>query len=238
MEHMSTNLAIIFDFDGTMVNLFACYDLTRTTKSLSLALEKYGIHFDCRLDPFDIFTEISKHILPGNKRETAYLEAHAILTQAELEAVKTCEPLCGMEEVFPRLCAQYRVGIATNNSEECVRHFLSRHFPELDLPIVGRVGTAPERMKPNSWPLKTAAKQMGSHPDNIVFIGDTSTDQLCAQRAGCAFLGIAPSPSKHEYMLNFLPKNHIAENYYEIPRKIELFTERPVAFRRKSASRP
>lgn len=224
MDHMSTHLAIIFDFDGTMVNLFARYNLTRTTKSLSLSLEKYGIRFDCRLDPYDIFTEISKHILPGNKRETAYLEAHTILTQAELEAVKTCEPLCGMEEVFPLLCAQYRVGIATNNSEECVRHFLSRHFPELDLPIVGRMGAAPERMKPNIWPLKTAAKQMGSRLDNIVFIGDTSTDQLCAQRAGCAFLGIAPSPSKHEHMLNFLPQNYIAENYYEIPGKLELFT--------------
>ena len=33
MDHISTNLAIIFDFDGTMVNLFACYNLTRTTKS-------------------------------------------------------------------------------------------------------------------------------------------------------------------------------------------------------------
>ena len=224
MNHMSTNLAIIFDFDGTMVNLFARYNLTRTIKSLSFALEKYDIHFDCRLDPYDIFTKISKHILPGNKRETAYLKAHAILTQTELEAVKICEPLCGMEEVFPLLCAQYRVGIATNNSEECVRHFLSRHFPELDLPIVGRLGTNPERMKPNIWPLETAAKQMGSRLDNIVFIGDTSTDLLCAQRAGCAFLGIAPSPSIYEHMLNFLPKNHIAENYYEIPSKLELFT--------------
>ena len=65
---------------------------------------------------------------------------------------------------------------------------------------------------------------MGSRLDNIVFIGDTSTDQLCAQRAGCAFLGIAPSSSKHEHMLNFLPQNHIAKNYYEIPSKLELFT--------------
>lgn len=38
MDHMSTNLAIIFDFDGTMVNLFACYNLTRTTKSESVAI--------------------------------------------------------------------------------------------------------------------------------------------------------------------------------------------------------
>ncbi|MCD8373063.1 MAG: HAD family hydrolase [Clostridia bacterium] len=214
MNGKSTNL--VLDFDGTMVKLFARYNLSKITERLASEMEKFGISLDKGLDPFDVFSEISKQVDSGDEKIIAYTKAHKILTEAETEAVKTCEPICGIDEIFPLLCKNYNVGIATNNSEECVKIFLSERYSDINVSIVGRVGSAPERMKPNIWPLVTVAGRLGCRLEDIVFIGDASTDYLCAKNAGCAFLGIAHSPYKRERLSEFLPPEHIAENYYQL----------------------
>lgn len=211
-------LPVVFDFDGTMCLLFQKYDLRHTSVALKERMLEYGVKFLPRHDAFDVFNVISEQIPDIETKRDAFRAADSILTFAENEAVETGIPVGGVEEIFTRIvqCGWCSVGVATNNSARCVQTFLHKVCHSCCVPVVGRVPDAPERMKPDSWSLIEVARQMQVAPKDIVFVGDTWNDFVCAQKVDCAFIGMASMPNKRERLQQFLPADQVVSDYYEL----------------------
>ena len=86
----------------------------------------------------------------------------------------------------------------------------------MDIPVVGRVGDKPELMKPNAWSLLEVISKLNCCSDDVIFIGDTQRDYLCAKNVGCKFIGLAPTERKKQKLLNVISESDIVSDYYEL----------------------
>lgn len=209
---------LVFDFDGTMCRLFKNYSLWHVVDELHTKTAKYGYNFPLDKDAFDIFGFIGAlNDLNESRKAKLYEEMNDVLVAAEMDAVKSCELVCGVDEVLPTLKKSgYKVGVATNNSPECVLEFLRLYCNELDVPIVGRIGSRPELMKPNQWSLIETAKRLNCDINNVLFFGDTQRDYDCALNAGCRFVGVAPTFKKIQGLQLIKPVVKIVKDFYEL----------------------
>lgn len=216
---------LIFDFDGTMCRLFQNYDLNQVIIELRDRMKKYGFVFPLDKDAFDIFEFIcDQKSLSGEQKIKLYVEMNEVLISAEMEAVKNCELVNGVNEVLPLLKeAGYKLGVATNNSSECVSEFLRLYCNGLDVSIVGRIGSNPELMKPNKWSLVEVIKKMNCGIENTLFFGDTQRDYESSVNAGCKFIGIAPTEKKLRRLQDIKPKIDIVSDFYELNRKVSVY---------------
>ena len=213
--------ALVFDFDGTMIKLFSDFNLKNTSSLLKECIKKYGVDFDADSDAFDIFSTIASVLPDGDVRKAAYKEANVILTAAELAAVKSGLPVKGVSEIFMGLYEEgYNLGIATNNSRECVLKFLFEYCPGIKVPVVGRVGDKPELMKPNTWSLVRVMQKMNCSAKETIFIGDTDRDYKCAVKVGCEFIGMAHSEYKRERLMKLIAQDSIVDDYYQLKHKL------------------
>lgn len=213
--------ALVFDFDGTMIKLFSDYNLRNTSSQLKECVKKYGVAFDADRDAFDIFSTIASVLPDGDSRRAAYKDANIILTAAELEAVNSAKPVKGVSEIFTYLYKSgYNLGIATNNSVECVEQFLLEYCQGIKVPVVGRVGDKPELMKPNTWSLVTVMQDMNCLAQETIFIGDTDRDYECAVKVGCEFIGMAHSEYKRERLMKLIARDSIVDDYYQLKHKL------------------
>lgn len=213
---------LVFDFDGTMCRLFKNYDLNSVVIELHNRLKGYGFAFPLDKDAFEVFEYINnlENLSAGQKTEL-YTEMNEVLTSAEIEAVSGCELVNGVREVLPLLKQSgYKLGIATNNSRECVSQFLKTYCGGLNIPIVGRIGSNPELMKPNKWSLIEVIKKMNCSNENTLFFGDTLRDYECSLNAHCSFVGVAPTEKKLKRLQLIKPQIEIVSDFYELNRKI------------------
>ena len=215
---LKNDFALIFDFDGTMCRLFKNYNLNNVVLSLRDKMKDHGIEFSTENDAFDIFSEVIKQTDVGSAtREKALIDADQILTAAEIEAINTGELVNGVEVVIPFLKkAGFSIGVATNNSVRCVEIFMQKNCPSTIIPIVGRVGVKPELMKPNAWSVLEVLKEMNHMPGNTIFVGDTQRDYYSAISAKCEFIGMAPTDSKRQRLLQVLPECSIVSDFNEL----------------------
>lgn len=215
LTHQKT---LIFDFDGTMCFLFKNYDLSKTAELLSKRMRDYHIVFSGKQDSFDIFDEVLRQTENDQKlRKRALLEANNMITQAEVEAIESCEPIRGIREVLAALMENgVRIGVATNNSKKCVRKFLERFLPETDMPIWGRVACQPQLMKPNPWSIQKVCEALETDMENTLFIGDTKRDYLAALSAGCAFIGMTANERKRMKLMDIIPENRMVSDYFDL----------------------
>ncbi|MEU8045890.1 HAD-IA family hydrolase [Micromonospora echinofusca] len=57
---------------------------------------------------------------------------------------------------------------------------------------------APERMKPDPFPVLAAGRELGAEPAECVLVGDSVSDIEAAHAAGVAAIGYANKPGKRE----------------------------------------
>lgn len=215
-------IGLVFDFDGTMCRLFKNYNLNQTVAELHSRMEKYGFYFQLDSDAFDIFDFIGRQEdLNEARKRSLYMEMDGVLVSAEKDAVKSCELVQGVSKVMSFLHKSgFKLGVATNNSPQCVSEFLKLYCGGLDIPIVGRVGCSPELMKPDKWSLIEVLKKMNCSVDDAVFFGDTRRDYECALNAGCKFIGVAPTEKKLCRLEKIRPEIEIVLNFYELKDKL------------------
>lgn len=215
---LSKKLVLVFDFDGTMCQIFKNYDLDNAVVLLIEKMREFDIEFSSEKDSFDVFEEIINQTVENSEvRMTAFNEANKILSKAELEAVKTGELVNGVEVVIPQLIrAGISIGISTNNSPKCALSFLDEYMPNEIIPTVGRVGDKPELMKPNPYSIIEVLKEMKCKPENTIFIGDSLRDYYGAINAKCRFIGMAPTERKRKRLLKVIPDNEIVADFYEL----------------------
>ncbi|WP_231933670.1 HAD-IA family hydrolase [Micromonospora coxensis] len=63
---------------------------------------------------------------------------------------------------------------------------------------MGRPEAAPEKMKPDPFPVLAAIRELGAEQAECVLVGDSATDIEAAHAAGIAAIGYANKPGKRE----------------------------------------
>jgi HAD superfamily hydrolase (TIGR01509 family) len=188
---------IFLDFDGPVCDVFAGLPAPRVARQLSAILssenQAAGAEADQTDDPIEVL-RIAHDVdaALGQKVEMA-------LTAAEVEAVAVAGPPTpgSVETLQAARAAGRAVVVVSNNSAECVQRFLALHgLEEYVVKIVGRPAGQPQLMKPNPFPLITAAEQVHMDVTNCTLIGDSLTDIQAAHAAGTTVIGYANKPHK------------------------------------------
>src|SRR5690606_1713791 len=120
------------------------------------------------------------------------------LVAAELTAVESAVAAAGgLESVRVALDAGLRGGVGSHNVGAAVERFLFRAGMAGPVwPVVGRPYQAPERMKPDMWPLETALDAIKVERAEVVFVGDSRTDVEAAKKSHLRCVALANKAGK------------------------------------------
>jgi beta-phosphoglucomutase-like phosphatase (HAD superfamily) len=196
-ETLANARVVLFDFDGPICDVFAGLSAPQVAKELTELLaaknKAAGTEAARTDDPIEVLRVAhAADILLGREIERA-------LTAAEVRAVAVAgQPTPGAVAALKAARSAGRgVAVVSNNSAECVKHFLGLHsLDEYVTRIVGRPAEQPHLMKPNPYPLITAAEQMHTDVTSCTLIGDSVTDIQAAHAAGATAVGYANKPHK------------------------------------------
>ena len=177
-----------------------------------------NINFPKNIDCFEVFDFIIRQTEKKSEQQyEAFRIADKIIRDAECEAVEFGEDVYGVELFFDFLLKHNsKIGIATNNSEECVKKYLDLKGWFEDIPIKGRQSIHPEYMKPSIWSVKTVLDEMNAKSSDTVFIGDGTNDYLSAKKLSMKFIGMASTNKKKSRLEMINDEIVIVENYYDI----------------------
>ena len=212
---------IILDFDGTIFRLFTdAYDLGRTAQTLHALLEKYGIDFSPERDAFESFYTVVSSDKDENVKKEILRQVDNIVTTAEIEALSSGILVEGFDYFLKEVKKHGKIlAIVSNNSEKCINTFLSEHKIE-EMPVLGRIGTHPELMKPHAYLLEAMCANLGLAKDEVVFVGDNPRDYQCAENFGCKFIALTPTERKKNRFVKAVPRVQFVEDFYGLSKLI------------------
>jgi pyrophosphatase PpaX len=179
--------AILFDWDGTLVDSLGAFQHANAT-----VMTAFGLPWDEAIYRRNYVPDWRLMYLrlgvPGDRLDEANELWHATFAQsAEVVAFQ------GVADALDRLGrAGARLGIVTAGDRIIVEPQLERtglgHFLEVrvygdDLPV----------HKPDPAPLQRALELLGleAHPDDVAYVGDAPTDMKMARAVGVRAIGIA-----------------------------------------------
>ncbi|MEU6946190.1 HAD hydrolase-like protein [Streptomyces sp. NPDC046316] len=193
-----TNAQIIFlDFDGPVCDVFAGLPGPQVAEQLTALLSSQDATAGAKASETDDPIEVLRIAHQANAELGQKVER--ALTAAEVEAVAVAgPPTPGAVEALHAAHASGRaIAVVSNNSAECVQRFVELHgLGDYIAKIVGRPTGQPHLMKPNPYPLITAAERMHMDVTNCTLIGDSLTDIQAAHAAGTTVIGYANKPHK------------------------------------------
>ncbi len=176
--------AVVFDFDGTLVDSQIDFGLMRRRVVEHLA--------DWRFEPDPAAARMileavhwARERLAERSREEAeryYREAQAIIWEVERPFCERAQPFPGVPEALERAhAAGLRLAVITRNSHAGVDLVLQRHPLRLET-FVTREDVS--QVKPHPAHLLLALDQLGVAVQNTWMIGDHPTDITCGREAG------------------------------------------------------
>ncbi|MGN9890722.1 HAD family hydrolase [Micromonospora sp. L31] len=190
---------ILLDFDGPVCSIFAQHPASTVAHELRRLLVDQAVTL-----PPEILAERDPLAV---LRFTAALGRPAVvrlidqaMTREEVTAACTAQPTpYGREVIVAAHQTGRRVAVVSNNSAESVHTYLAaRRLTGYIHPVIGRPEAAPERMKPDPFPVLAAVRELGAEPAECVLVGDSLTDIEAAHAAGIAAIGYANKPGKRE----------------------------------------
>ncbi|GHI88762.1 HAD family hydrolase [Streptomyces xanthophaeus] len=188
---------VFFDFDGPMCDVFAGLPAPKVAEQLTALLSSVDQAAGAKAAETDDPIEVLR--IAHEAGAAIGQEVERALTEAEVEAVAVAgPPTAGAVEALRATRTSGRVAVVvSNNSADCVRRFVELHgLGEYVMGIVGRPSGQPHLMKPNPYPLITAAEQAHMDVTHCTLIGDSLTDIQAAHAAGTTVIGYANKPHK------------------------------------------
>lgn len=168
--------AVVYDLDGTLVDLVVDWDAVART--VSALFERHG-H-----DPSD-----GKLWWLLNRSDDVGLreDVEAIISENECEGAHRSARLPHADD----LPLTVPTGVCSLNCEAACRLALDTH--ELATHVDAVVGRdSASTYKPDPDPLFVTLRSLGVPPEDALFIGDSERDELTAERAGVAFEWVDP----------------------------------------------
>lgn len=177
---LETAEAVVFDFDGTLVELAVDWAAARREMRAVLAQSCPGLAAGLGLQAM-IDAAVAAGC-PGARRLAATV-------LAAYEATAVARPIVPVLEVFSRLLPVTGLAVVSNNLHDTVaRHLRALGLDTAAFPIVGFDDVG--RSKPDPEGLRLVLGRLGVHPKRCVSIGDAASDQAAAQAAGCGYLSV------------------------------------------------
>ena len=211
---------IVLDFDGTIFRLFTNYSLDKAISKIAGRMKCYDIDFPLNSDIFDSFYYATNANLNLSRRQELLLEINDIVVKAEIEALNSGILIDGFYDFLDYVEKEnIPVGIASNNSKECIKEFLKKYCNDLALPIIGRDPLHPELMKPHPMILNKICNKLMCNNKDIIFVGDNIRDYQCALSFSVDFIALASTPPKYERLVKNgldITKINIVKNFYEL----------------------
>ncbi len=168
---MSAYDAIVYDLDGTLVEL--AVDWEATANEGLTALRSAGV----AVEETDLWSLFGVADATGHR---STLEA--VVSEHERAGARNSRLL----ETASELPQSVPVAVCSLNCQDACEIALEHHsLADHIETVVGR-DTVPTE-KPDPEPLLTAIDRIGGTPEETVFIGDSPRDERTAQRAGTAF---------------------------------------------------
>ncbi|MEV4949580.1 HAD-IA family hydrolase [Streptomyces sp. NPDC053755] len=188
---------LLFDFDGPLCDVYAGLPAPLVARRLTALVAARDRAAGSTAEQTDDPVEVLRiaHAADADLGRTV----EAALTAAEVDAVAVAGPPTpgSVAALEAARAAGRAVVVVSDNSAECVQRFLELHeLEEYVVRIVGRPAGQPHLMKPNPFPLITAAEQVHMDVTNCVLIGDSLTDIQAAHAAGTTVIGYADEPHK------------------------------------------
>ncbi|MFI5953791.1 HAD family hydrolase [Cryptosporangium sp. NPDC051539] len=190
---------LLLDFDGPICRVFAGYPAAAVADRVREVAIRYGeavpaeiadtgdplkvLYWSATLDRLDVVSSMEQE-----------------LASAELHAIETAEETPGVRALIRAASSTGRpVAVVSNNSAPAIQSFLdSRSLAESVSAVAGRPWGRPDQMKPHPHLLFEAIRDLGSKPDECVFVGDSMTDIEAGRAAGVRVVAFANRPSKIE----------------------------------------
>ncbi|MEM2637123.1 MAG: HAD family hydrolase [Candidatus Korarchaeota archaeon] len=171
------HVAMLFDFDGTLV------DLNLDIKAIRNKLESYY-----RAHGYDIEVKRITRTIEGGPKELRS-GAWEIVKEFEMDALPRARPVPHALETLRDIRKFAKMGIVSLNSLETIKTALKLFgFPEFDI-IVSREN-APA-LKPEPDGIILALSQIGIPRERSFMVGDSDSDMIAASKANITGIGIA-----------------------------------------------
>lgn len=182
-------LGVIFDLDGTLLNTVP--DLTTAA---NLMLAHYGVRPITQRQVMDYLGHglgvLVRRALP---RDAAIdpIDALEIFNAAYAQVYRDqTHPYEGILELVNTLVdRQIPVAVVSNKAQRFLEGLVDLHFPQVPFKaVIGEREDLPR--KPDPLGLLTAAKAMGTRPQDTFLVGDTEVDAQAAANAGMRMVGV------------------------------------------------
>ncbi|MCW1296178.1 MAG: HAD family hydrolase [Candidatus Parvarchaeota archaeon] len=198
MEKLKGIKAILFDFDGTLVNIPINY------KKIRLELKKLFLIHGIKTDFKIILKSIEKayKIKDHEKVNKLVNEAFSIVTKYEISGAKRAKEVLGAHNLLKKLKEHgFKIAIISRNSYESIEIALKKTKLDkyIDL-IISREDV--KKIKPHPEMIKKALGYLKLKSSEVLVVGDHLYDIIAASRAKVISIGIK---TKHSDFSNCHP---------------------------------
>lgn len=183
--------AVLFDLDGTLLN-----SLADMACSMNAALLRFGFpphaEGDYRLLIGDGVETLARRALPAAHREEEPIWKSLVAAMREEYAARWHErtaPYAGISELLSELATRgLQLAVLSNKPDDFAKTQISHFFPSI--PFAAVYGVRPGvPKKPDPTPAELIAQELQIPPEFWLYLGDSNTDMLTANRAGMVACG-------------------------------------------------
>jgi phosphoglycolate phosphatase len=196
--------AVLFDFDGTLVDLNIDFD--RMRRDVEALLPEHGLPTEGNehLYTLELIREGASTLVAqeGAAAAEAFRRAaHAAIVAVELDAAANAEIHTGVPELMRRLQQRgLKIGIVTRNCRAAVERILGHSTLPHDV-LVTRDDV--DQVKPHPEHLTTALRSLGVTPGRALMVGDHPMDIQAGRVIGTRTVAVLTGYSPQE---RFLPE--------------------------------
>jgi phosphoglycolate phosphatase len=217
--------AVIFDLDGTLASFNIDYKAIRA--DVRGFLIKKGLPASILSITESIFEMLKKaeiFMKNNGQPEKAMIEtrqkALAIAEKYELEAAKTTSLLSGVLETLKALKKMsLKIGLCTINSEKSASYILKRfRIAEFFDAVTSRDKV--KYVKPNTEHLEATLKALEVNPNEVMIVGDGTSDMKCAKELKTIAVGLPTGVSSPKELVNS-GANYLITSITDLPTLIE-----------------
>lgn len=179
-------MAIIFDFDGTIVDtLGSTHDFLKHCSSM------FKWNYPCTskeelkenwFEPFDEFYLKYGFDFKSNK-DLAMKEWEAFILK------KHSPEIPGMIDVMRKLSGRFKLGIASSNRKKFIEQKID-DFAIGSFISSYACGDDIKKFKPDPEVIKLCMQRMNAVPEETIYVGDLPSDVIAAKRAGCKSIAV------------------------------------------------
>ncbi len=218
---------VIFDLDGTIVNLGDFVDWQAAKESAYACYLGNGVNIDI-LDgsvgkKMDFLSNVQSEllkILPIEKVVKIQDDVSRHICTFELKGARSALPMSGALKTLLWLKTnRFKMGIASSNCEPSVELALrSAGLFQFISAIVGRNGR--RMMKPHPEQVEICLRKLDKLPEVSIMVGDTTLDTMAAKSAGLVFAGVPTGRHTKDQLMD-AGADYVINNMDELPSLID-----------------